>query len=199
MTDIALVGRMGAGKTTIANLLTVSHGYTRIAHADAMKELAALAYGPIDKTGSYIVTRTSANTPYREEVSGRMILQRLGQGVKETVDRDFWLGITINKVARTAGPVVNDDTRFLFEAEGLRARGFTIVGVETPDTVRMQRLALAYGREPTEAELNHESEAERIECDLTISGVMEPYAAVVQLIHELGLDKSDMMLSTRRA
>jgi dephospho-CoA kinase len=186
---------MGAGKTTIANLLTVSHGYRRLSHADGIKELASWAYGPIEKSQKYSVKHIGIN-----QRSGREVLQLLGQTVKE-VDRDFWLKHTLNRVVRSPEPVVNDDTRFIFEAEGLREAGFTIVKVDTPDTIRMQRLSFIYGREPTEEEQQHESEREvdLIPCDLTISGAAEPYAAVQQLVHELGLDKPDMMLSTRRA
>lgn len=193
---------MGAGKTTIANLLTVSHGYRRIAHADAMKDLAALAYGPIDKGEKYRLVRMSANNlPYIEERSGREVLQMLGQGVKQTVDRDFWLNVTRNRVTRSPDPVVNDDTRFLFEADGLREMGFTMVRVETPDHIRMQRLTVLYGRAPDEQELMHESEQEitEIRCDYSISGVLEPWAAVQQLVHDLGLDSPDKMRLMRRA
>lgn len=178
--NIALVGRMASGKTTLATLLELRYEYKRISHADGIKMLANFAYGPLDKAQQYAVTDKKGDS---QLLSGRQILQQIGQTVKQ-VDRDFWVRTTLRRAAETEGPTVNDDTRFTFEADALREAGFVIVRVDTPDEVRFQRYETIYGRRPTDHELNHESEREidEIEAELTISGTIEPWEATKQLM-----------------
>lgn len=186
--NIALVGRMGAGKTTIAELLTLSsRHYQRVSHAEGIKEMARRSYGPVDKSQEYNVTSLHGDV---ESISGRQVLQRLGQTVK-TFDRDFWIKATLMKTIELNAngfPVVNDDTRFIFEADMLREAGFVIAKVRTPEPIRMQRYQQMYGRLPTEAELNHESEQEvdLIAYDIEINGVQEPWLAMQELLHAAG-------------
>lgn len=181
--NIAFVGRMAAGKSTLANLLGLFYGYVRVSHADGIKEMAALAYGPIDKVKEYTVATRAGG---HNILTGREILQGIGQTVKY-LDRDFWIKTTLNRAAKIDGPVVNDDTRFVFEADALRDAGWLIVGVDTPDEVRMQRYEELYGRRPTESELSHESEREidAIICDRRIDGTADPVATLRGLMDSL--------------
>lgn len=181
--DIALVGRMASGKTTLARTLIAMYDYTRVSHADGIKEMAALAYGIVNKTDTYEVRTLKGEL---ELLSGREVLQGVGQTMK-LFDRDFWLKISLNRTSHISGPVVNDDTRFVFESEALREIGFKVVRVNTPDEVRMARYVANYGREPTPAELAHESEREidAIPVDYEVNGMMEPEAAARQVFHGL--------------
>lgn len=157
--NIAIVGKMYAGKTTLAEALVQHHGYTRVAMAGPLKQLALLAYGEnVVKDKEYAVT--DLETGEVAFKSGRAILQGIGQSIK-SVDRDIWLKIFIGDTAQMGRePYVVDDVRFGFEAEYLRQAGWAIVKVATPDDVRIQRAKSSTGRVPTEAELNHESENE---------------------------------------
>lgn len=180
--NIALVGRMGSGKTTLAELLTL-RGYLRISHADGLKQIAAAAYGVFDKTDKVIVTRPTKRGGDRE-LTGREVYQQLGQKVKE-FDRDFWLNITIRRsLLNPDQPIVNDDTRFIFEATALRSLGFRIVRINVPLAIRLQRLTILYGRPPTKGEQYHPSEVEidDIEADLELDGTLEPWMLAESLL-----------------
>lgn len=176
MYNVAIVGKMGAGKSSLANHLVDVHKYTRVANAGALKDLAAMAYGPIDKSETYRVTvedDMAWEQSFKErEISGREVLQGIGQIVKE-FDRDFWLKAMMRDIATKGnGPFVCDDTRFPFEAEFLREKGWIIAKLYVPKEVRAERYERLYGRVPTESELNHPSETEvdNIKEDIGLSG-----------------------------
>lgn len=196
MYNIAIVGKMGAGKSSLANHLVDVHKYTRVANAGALKSLAAMAYGPIDKGETYRVTRLNEDSwseEYREqELSGREVLQGIGQIVKE-FDRDFWLKAMMRDISTKGnGPFVCDDTRFPFEAEFLKDEGWVIVKLYVPADVRARRYENLYGRAPTEAELSHPSETEvdLIEEDLGLSGEDHVSTQVRQLFEHLAWRES---------
>lgn len=189
MYNVAIVGKMGAGKSSLANHLVDVHKYTRVANAGALKALAAMAYGPIDKSETYRITRRnemSWGTEWLEEpISGRQVLQGIGQIVKE-FDRDFWLKAMMRDIeTKGNGPFVCDDTRFPFEAEFLKQRDWIIVKLYVPKEVRAERYRTLYGRVPTEAELSHPSETEvdDIEEDIGFSGE-RPIEEIVDGIFE---------------
>ena len=150
---------MYAGKTTLAETLVQHHGYTRVAMAGPLKQLALLAYGEsVVKDKEYATTDLATGEVSFK--SGRAILQGIGQSIK-VVDRDIWLKIFIGDTGRMARePYVVDDVRFGFEAQYLREAGWGIVKVQTPDWTRIQRAKSSTGRTPTHAELSHESERE---------------------------------------
>lgn len=189
MFNVAIVGKMGAGKSSLANHLVDVHQYTRVANAGALKELAAMAYGPIDKSETYRVTREDDmawEQAYREqEISGRQVLQGIGQIVKE-FDRDFWLKAMVRDMqTKGNGPFVCDDTRFPFEAEFLRERGWIIAKLYVDKEVRAERYERLYGRAPTLAELSHPSETEvdDIVEDIGLSGT-EPIEDLVSQLFD---------------
>lgn len=191
MRNVAIFGHMGAGKTTIADVLSRS-GYQRISMAGPLKAVAALAYGPVDKGKDYEVTLPNRSGEEATllfatyHLTGREILQKVGETIK-WVDRDFWLKCFVRQ-AESYGdtPLVVDDGRFLFEFERLQSEGWLTVGVNTPLSVRMQRYQATYGREPTESELNHESEIHVPtiiqKCELIIQGTDDAYANLRKIL-----------------
>lgn len=175
MKNVALFGQMASGKSAIAAAL-VDSGYVQLAFAQPLKNIAELAYGKIDKSGTYTVTSIDGDV---HTISGREVLQRVGQSIKEH-DRDFWLNCFFRTVSSYESlPIVVDDGRFAFERDALRARGWLIVGIDTPLDVRMERYKAVYGRYPTVMELSHQSEVELpsiIEtADLIVNGTGDPY------------------------
>jgi len=189
--NVALFGQMYAGKSTIADALGEA-GYHRMSFAGPLKNVAALAYGTIDKTGEYetmspwedakIVTPAYSTSTK----SGRQILQEVGQAMK-MVDRDFWLKCFFRDAKNYLDtPLTVDDGRFLFEFDALRSQGWLSVGILTPDTVRWQRAISLNGREPTPAEKNHPSETEipsiLAKCDLVVDGTTDPYANAKRIL-----------------
>jgi dephospho-CoA kinase len=190
--NIALVGNMYAGKSTIAETLASDLGYVRMAFAAPLKNVAALAYGTIDKGGKYETTldvHPVNPAPDQQLIkSGREILQQVGQAMK-AVDRDFWIKCFQREAARYDNvPLVVDDLRFLFERDMLREAGWFIVGVNTPEQVRMDRALRITGRVPTEAELNHESEREVQQiieqADYVVLGDGDPYKQVAFMMEQ---------------
>lgn len=184
MRNVALFGQMYAGKSTIAVALTDA-GYHRMSFAGPLKNVAALAYGTIDKTGDYVVTQNSeAAVQYYK--SGREILQEVGQSLKD-VDRDFWLKCFFRDAGNYLDqPLTVDDGRFMFEFEALKDKGWLSVGILTPDTVRWQRAVMLNGREPTPKEKNHASEVEVPKilerCDILVDGTADPYYNVKRIL-----------------
>lgn len=192
MKDILLIGQMAAGKTTIAAALG-EMGYVRQSFADGVKDIAAMAYGRIDKGGTYLIHELGMGYI---EVTGREILQRVGQDIKR-IDQDFWLRIIEQKMIKRVDynewsdtekdvHYVIDDGRFDFELDWCRLKGFLIVGVNTPEPMRIQRYQTVYGRTPTVAELTHISETQVPQllnhCDVIVQGSADPYDNVRKIM-----------------
>lgn len=187
--NVALVGKMYSGKTTMANAFVANQGYRKVAMAGPLKLIAKLAYGEdIQKDKNYPVVDLSFGT--RTTKSGRKILQQIGQSLK-AVDRDIWLKIFINDTNdMNNGPYVVDDVRFKFEADYLRSAGWVIVKIDTEEAERVRRAFMLTGKEPTHQELNHESEVEvdDISEDVYIDGrqPIELVPAKAELIASMG-------------
>lgn len=141
MKHVALLGRRGTGKTSTAGAL-MARGYTRMSWADPVKDIARLAYGHIEKSGTYEVTRETIDGPLPVMTSGRDILQRIGtDAIRRHVDQDFWIKVGIRRLDASEGVTwVNDDTRFPNEVEALRSRGFLIVYLVCDEQLRRDRL-----------------------------------------------------------
>lgn len=192
MKNIAIVGKMYAGKTTLANSLIGEGGagFTRVAMAGPLKKLAEYAYGEvIEKDHSYpTIDQDTGELIYK---SGRRILQEIGQSLK-VVDRNIWLKIFINDTRNMGiGPYVVDDVRFIFEADHLRQDGWLIVKVDTPEKVRVERGYKLLGRRPTRAELTHESEVEvdEIVADKVVKGTEGPDTRERTILELLALSR----------
>jgi hypothetical protein len=129
---------MGAGKSTIASELVESYGYRHHSWAAPLRDLFAMAFDPdaLDpqrypkvKARQYEVRLRDGQLIQR---SGRELLQRIGtDAMRDNVDADFWIKTGLRRLDE-GGPWVNDDTRFLNEAQVLRERGFLIIRLVRP-------------------------------------------------------------------
>ena len=128
---IALSGPRACGKSTIANHLVNNHGYTRIAFADALRDIAAVA-------GS-------------DFINDRLYLARLGEKLRTQVP-DFLLQAVNTRLQSIDGFVVIEDIRFPAEFEFCRSIGATIIRFEIPIQTQRERLANRDGKLGTEAE-----------------------------------------------
>ncbi len=176
---------MQSGKSTLADAL-VDSGYTRLSLAAALKEFAAMAYGPVGKSTEYEVVDLVSGE--KNKISGRVVLQRLGQSVK-VMDRDFWIKILLNNAKMYLDtPLVVDDMRFPYEEDAFRAADWLIVGVNASTAERMRRAEALTGREPTSEELSHDSEKfvpgiiER--ADVIVQGERDVYENVKLILEE---------------
>ncbi|MEU7190922.1 hypothetical protein [Streptomyces sp. NPDC045369] len=140
---IALMGRAGSGKDTVAARLVTAHHFVRVAFADPLRDVA-LGLDPLIRQGTadggtvpvrlseYVQRDGWERAKRHREV--RRTLQRLGQSVRDQDDR-LWLRLALAKVDvadRWSVPVVITDCRYRNEAHALRARGFLLVRVERP-------------------------------------------------------------------
>jgi dephospho-CoA kinase len=182
--NIALFGHMAAGKSTIAAGLEDA-GFTRMSFAAPLKNVAALAYGKIDKGEMYEVVPKDSGAE-KHLISGREILQGIGEVIK-WVDRDFWMKCFMRDTARyETMPLIVDDGRFLFERDYLKATGWLIVGVEAPEEVRDSRYMTLHGRIPSQHEKEHESERDIpiiiAEADIVVDGTADAYENVSKIL-----------------
>lgn len=140
---IAIVGKMHAGKTTIAGRL-VEQGFQRIAFADPVKDIAAEmltvfnGYITEDDEPS-LYTRADIN-----EMKGqppiRKFLQLVGTelGREWTGNNNLWIDMFEREVEYSDKTwIVNDDCRFLNEAERLRTLDFLIIKVVRNEEERL--------------------------------------------------------------
>ena len=117
---IALSGPRACGKSTIAAHLVNNHGYTRIAFADALRDIAAIA-GP-------------------DFINDRMYLARLGEKLRSQAP-DFLLQVVKNRLQSIQGNVVIEDIRFPAEIEFCKSISATTIRFEIPIETQRERIA----------------------------------------------------------
>jgi dephospho-CoA kinase len=116
---LALSGPRACGKSTIAKHLVNHHGYTRIAFADALREIAKCAGDQF--------------------IDDRKYLARLGTRIREIWPR-FLLEVVSQKIAQIEGPVVLEDIRFPAEFEYCKSIRAVTVRLEIPREEQLKRL-----------------------------------------------------------
>ena len=128
---LALSGPRACGKSTIAKHLVNNHGYTRIAFADALRDIAGCAGDQF--------------------IDDRDYLARLG-----TTLREMWPGFLLEVVSRRitaiGGPVVIEDIRFPAEFEFCKSIGAITIRFEISREEQLKRLESRDGKTGTDAE-----------------------------------------------
>lgn len=164
--SIALVGKQGSGKTTIARLLVKERGYLRHSWAEGVRHVFEMAYETITpanyasiKARGYETRVMTQDGPKVVMKTGGELLQQIGtEALRDQVDLDFWIKVGLRTIFREQ--MVNDDTRFLNEAEALRGRGWVIVRVVAPEEVRRARIGGGFRPEGHASEVEQERIAE---------------------------------------
>ena len=128
---IALSGPRACGKSTIAGHLEEQFGFTRIAFADPLRELAVI------------------NNP--KLVNDRLFLARLGQKLRQLLP-DFVLQVVQKRLESIDGPVVIEDLRFPVELDYCNRMGAMTVRLEIPFEAQIENLATR-GTKGTDADL----------------------------------------------
>ena len=127
---IALSGPRACGKSTIAKHLVNNHGYTRIAFADALRDIAAVA-------GS-------------DFINDRLYLARLGEKLRAQVP-DFLLQAVKNRLQSIQGNVVIEDIRFPTEIDFCQSLGATTIRFEISREEQLRRLENRDGKNGDDA------------------------------------------------
>jgi cytidylate kinase len=116
MRNVALSGRAGTGKSTLAGLLAQHYEYHTTSIATPIRTIATMSYGPFDKTKSYPMEQLGLST----FVSGRELLQNIGASLRE-MDSYFWMRAWERSLwTKGAEPWVVDDLRLDAEHEYIR-------------------------------------------------------------------------------
>jgi len=133
---VALTGKARAGKDTAGRFLVERYGYTRVAFADGVREVA-LAIDP------YVVSRGGARHRLSTMVHAlgwedakrhpevRRLLQVIGtEAGRDIFGSDVWVNLAMRKAAGVDGPLVFTDVRFPSEADAARNLGAIVVRLE---------------------------------------------------------------------
>jgi hypothetical protein len=158
---IGLIGKKRVGKDTFAAVLVEEFGFTRVAFADPLKEMALTIDPLIPPTGTRRLSEQVGTYGWEHikdvHPEARRFLQRLGDGVRQ-FDPDFWLragmdaaesqreGYSLHPVIRQAlvdsgndapadrdpRPVVITDVRYPNEADAIRAAGGALIRIVRP-------------------------------------------------------------------
>lgn len=145
---VGVSGKKRTGKDTIAELLTGEHGYTRVAFADAVREVLyetnpmlfslrwlwrTLRGNPM-RVAELVDTLGWEQAKAQPEV--RRLLQRLAtEAARKVLGPSIWVDTGMAKAAAVDGPVVITDVRFPNEVAAIRAAGGIVIRVNRPSVV----------------------------------------------------------------
>ncbi|WP_394178909.1 hypothetical protein [Yoonia maritima] len=144
---IGLVGASGAGKTTVANVLVESFGFTKLHIGTPLKGMVqALGLSDYDLTGP--PEHRSKPHEMLAEKSVRFALSTLGtEWGREMISEDLWSKHLERRLVRFfeendgVGAVVVDDLRFPNDWKAITNLGGQLVSVRRPE-VEIRRSAL---------------------------------------------------------
>lgn len=143
---IALTGKMRSGKSTVAEYLKANYGFTEFAFGDALKRFVHAIFG-------------------ESSAKDRDLYQWFGQTMRSR-DPDVWVRRLDEAVCDhfksrppvgAAKRVVVSDLRQPNEYEYLRREGYTIIRINCPEDIRVDRI-LESGDYFEQSMLDHETE-----------------------------------------
>lgn len=130
---IGLVGKSGAGKSAVAEILRKEHGFAAAAFADGLK--ATVIEMGVKVGGVELSSLPVLEDRKREDPEVRRLLQEFGALVRK-YDQDCWIRAVawrIDYYAERGGSVVISDVRYLNEAEAVRKAGGILVRVASTE------------------------------------------------------------------
>ena len=127
MSRIALIGKMGSGKTTIAEIMCKYHGYKKMSFGDKVKNVCTDLF----------------NMDYKN----RELITSVAEKMKE-ISPDVWVNYVINKIniedPNYKGNWVIDDCRFPNEYDKLKEIGFNFIYVYVDENTQLKHLKNKY-------------------------------------------------------
>ena len=160
---IAITGRMGTGKSSVADFLVKSFGFRRYSFAAKLKEIASDLFGMSTKD--------------------RVLLQTLGTKIRE-MEQDSWANFVIRQIEVDAPlRAVIDDMRYVNEAKILKENRFVLVRLYGDRKGRkIAGLSAETERHPSEME----TDQIYADCSLDTSGSLEScYQKVLEYLRTL--------------
>lgn len=165
---IAICGQLRAGKSTVSEHLVHNHGFQPVSFGAELKSHAdkLFAFSDVYKSEPIVVDDEQfGGTRTIGKRKPRRLYQDFGEKMRE-LDPSIWIGHAAEKVrlieliAAANGEqarIVIDDLRQPNEYDWARANGFTIVRVNAPDELRIER-AKAAGDDFSIEDLRHPTE-----------------------------------------
>lgn len=131
---IAICGKAGSGKSTMANYLIENFGFVKYSFAAAVKEIGRDLFGMTTKD--------------------RSLLQHIGAKMRE-IDQAVWIRYICNKIMADGFPdVVVDDLRYKNEELFLRGMDFVIIKLVGDPIGRQKAMTPAQRNHPSELEID---------------------------------------------
>jgi hypothetical protein len=191
--NIIIVGKMGAGKTFVAQHLCDNYNFQSLAIAGPIKDIEKnldtmtnnelyfnyidkyVQYDPIEQAVIFKIFDNARKIP-RENPKPRKRLQYIGtDGFRKLVDPDIWIKITHAKAQELndigISNIVIDDVRFLNEYQFFVNKGWYPIKLIVDLNNQINRLNKLYP-EFDSAVLQHPSELEQDEIFKTHDGVL---------------------------
>ena len=150
---IGLVGFIGSGKGTVADILTRNHGFIKESFADAVKDACAPIFGWDRKAleGDTPESRKWRETPdswWSEKIgkpfSPRLALQLMGtEAGRNVFHPDLWVLSLLRRIDPAKNYVIAD-TRFPNEIDLIRSHGGNVIRVKRGDDPEWYSTAEAY-------------------------------------------------------
>lgn len=129
---IAISGKQGSGKTTLAEEFIKNHDFKHISFAKAIKETAMKERG------------LSWEEAFGKD-KNREVLQEVGRK-KRAENPDYWVEIVMKEIEENPEEnYVLDDMRFMSEFTPLKDAGFTMVRIDADESVRKSRISKTFG------------------------------------------------------
>ena len=159
MVRIALVGRSGAGKTTIASFLHDNYGFAVCSTGLRCRVLAREFFG----------------------TESKLVLNQVTDAMRR-IDPAIWLKLALRQLSGEETKIVIDSARFWDDYLHAKSRGFVVWRIECPTEIRLARLA-SRGQQYSLADEGHRAEWEldSVAADSVVdnSGCIEALASVV--------------------
>lgn len=118
---IALVGKAGSGKDTVANILKEQYDIEAMALSDPIYKIA--------------------NNLFKMQGKDRQLLRDIGKSLR-AIDDYIFIKYLIDRVDNTSKDIIITDVRLLKEYNRLRNEGFKFILLETDDANRYDRIKL---------------------------------------------------------
>jgi len=122
---IGFSGKIGSGKTTLAQILCNEYPYTKASFADPLKYIVQYLYD-LEHNQLYGNKKEIIDTRYG--VTPRYLLQYIGTNLFRNWDKNFWVNVFERKYANQE-LLVLDDVRFENEAHIIHQMGGIVIKV----------------------------------------------------------------------
>jgi len=183
---IGITGKLGSGKTTVADYLRTNHDFSEYPMARPLKEIGLL-FG-FSHQQMYGTQEEKLEVHPYWGVSGRQFLQKVGTELfrdqlpkvlpEMNINRTIWTDIFKYKYQRNPQiDYVISDIRFKDEAETIRELGGIIIR-----TVRTNKISSATGEEHSHVS---ELEMDGIEADIVINNDVLSLPEVYKILDEI--------------